>query len=167
MYSIFQNLLRIKDEIIDGFFGSLIKKFPELEAPLNILKDLIKFLTTPFKIFSPSESITKAWGILSDSAKLAYESFQGIKEFFAGDNSIPAPKGGEFDLLGTISAELRNFSPLSIFKDSGGGAKEVIQNNDININITGNNDPIATGDAAAATLQRSINSASAQLSRDE
>lgn len=43
----------------------------------------------------------------------------------------------------------------------------VTQTNNIDVNITGTGDPVATGDAVANSIQRSINAASAQLARDQ
>lgn len=43
----------------------------------------------------------------------------------------------------------------------------VTQTNNIDMQINGTSDPVATGEAAARTIQRSINAASAQLARDQ
>jgi len=150
IYTGFQELMKLKDQIIDNFFDAVIEKFPDFERPLNILRDFVKFATTPFKIFSPSESIMEAWKILSDSVKLVYDMFDKLQNI---------------DPLESIKDTLSSFLPTGFFGkgETGGGTSN--QTNNITQNIYGSGDPTAVGDAAAKSMQKAITAASAQIPR--
>lgn len=145
-----------------SLFGVLMKEFPGMEkvfgGVLGTIRDLMKLM----KAFSDEDSlsvenITKDWGDFGKLVDKVYDKLLKIKNLFK-DTEIK-------ELIDKLPAY--PFGPMKFILEKIGDLGSMVQNNSINVNITGTGDPAATGDAAAKSIQRSINAASAQLPRDQ
>lgn len=160
-----------------SLFGEFMKSFPELEETLKGFFSIMKETYELLKKFSSGDAlsvknITKDWGALGEVVSFVQDKLKARRDIFKKHN-IPIPTMSDA-ILGI--GPFRNFLKSSPDKDFSKLFSEIIskitggtvnQSNEINVNITGAGDPVAVGDAAAKSIQRSINSASAQLPRDQ
>ncbi len=144
-----------------SLFGQLMKDYPELEKTLfgtfGIIRDVFKLMKSfASDDVSGIKALTKDWGLFGDSISLIYETFVKLKnlKFLEG-------------LGGNLVGTLPGVGPIKLLLDALKNGGNTTQQNSINVNVQGASDPIATGNAAASSIQRSINAASAQLSRNQ
>jgi len=161
-----------------SLFGEAMKSFPELEKTLKgvfgTMKDVLKLFKAMASgdIFS-IKNILKEWGALGDAILIVYKSYKALDKL----RDLKQKKEKEWietRLPPKMEAAMIKSSGMSIGEQitailskmfSGGG--QTTQNNNITQNVYGNADPVATGDAAAKSIQKSINAASAQLPRNQ
>jgi len=168
------------EKSLKGFFSSLKEAYNLYKAFSSSDEMSIK-------------NILKEWGDLGKSILFVYEKLKAIGDF-TKNNNIKTPgildfvPGGRFAEIGLKSGvdsgiikEIRGmFSGIGLKSSSDTNivkaisdmfskitSKGVTQNNNIDVNISGSGDPVSTGEAAANSIQRSINAASAQLPRDQ
>ena len=158
-----------------GLFGKIVK------GTYDIIKNTFDII----KAFSTGdagllEKVTADWGAWGEVIRGVFDSVQKLYALFD-------KKKAEFKKTVTGSAletydqarenrkiDFSNFNlnmnkfleNIGVFRPSSSPG-DTTQTNNINVNITGNGDPVATGNAAAKAIQREINAASAQLSRNQ
>lgn len=139
-----------------SLFGQFMKEFPELEKSLKGFFTILKKAYDLYKTFTSGEELSikrilDEWGLLGKAIGFVYDKLKAAGEF-AQKRDIKMPSA--LDLI-----------PGARLMES--AVKAITQTNEINVNVYGSSDPIATGDAAAKSMQKSINAASAQLPRDQ
>jgi hypothetical protein len=157
-----------------SLFGALMKEFPNLEKTIFGTFKTIKDVFELMKSFATGDNqgiknITKEWGLFGDAIRAVAEALEWVLPF--SEKGIKRLD----ENIKTYSKSNTDFSNMEfgtpwIFqkimdKFSGGGT--TTQTVSIKQTINGTSDPVATGDASAKSLQKSINAASAQLSRNE
>lgn len=160
-----------------SLFGVLMKQFPELEKSMKEFFNIMKKLFELFKAFSSGDelsmkNILKEWGLLGEAIAIVLKGLKSASEFSKKYNvNIPSPldliPGGSAVESAITGREISilDFIPFARLLES--AAKNITQNNDIKINVNGTGDPVAVGESTAKAMQSSIDSASAQLSRNE
>lgn len=170
-----------------SLFGKMVEQFPVLEQVFNTTFGILKDVLGLFKAFATGDemaidNILSQWGQLGEYLKGVKETIEGILDLFKGETwkemndfmvtakdnpvseaSYEATRAGVSAVTPGAGLIMDLWQKLS--GGFGGGGNN--QNNNITQNIYGTNDPEATGRAANRELQKSLNSASAQLSRNE
>lgn len=154
-----------------SLFGILMKTFPELEKMVKGVFGTMKEFFNLFKSISSGDEISinkilDEWGLFGEVIKAAIHDIKFLMEladrFKKQDIKINENRQKMIE-EGGINFGVPKILTDLIDKIKGG---PTTQNNNINVNVTGS-EPIATGQAAANSIQRSINAASAQLSRNQ
>lgn len=165
-----------------SLFGTFMKEFPELEKSLKeafgTMKDVLKLIKSMSSGDELSiQNIIKDWGLLGEAVFFAYQKIKEFNEYLERDKkkyeSIPKNETLFGRINNYLNEEKRRYEAVpeektlvGMIKGLLSGSGSTTQNNNINVNVTGN-EPVATGQAAANSIQRSINAASAQLSRNQ
>ncbi len=159
-----------------SLFGEMMKEFPELEKTIfgsfRVIRDVFKLIQAYTTGDTQGmKNITKEWGLLGDAIRLVADAIEKVQELtkkFGIDETLKKQSERIEKNREMLQKEGLNLGMPKIFTDIMSKIRgETTQNNEINVNITGTGDPVATGDAAAKSIQRSINAASAQLPRNE
>lgn len=162
-----------------SLFGALMKEFPALEKTIFGTFKTIKEVLQLIQSYATGDTqgmknITKEWGLLGDAINKVAKAMEWTKRIMdeSGINKVAkdfqAKVVKDKGMLLKMEGMLYAASPMfKYFMDKTTGGGTTTQTNNIKVNITGNGDPIATGNAAAKSIQREINAASAQLPRDE
>ena len=157
-------------------FSEIVEEFGILGAVLKGIVEIVIQLKDLFvAIFSGDkmniDQVLDQWGILGDIIQGIVSGIQKIDELL---------KSVDFDISESFTADPREskaaaaaqlaLNPIAVMKNIFQGLfgdKSQPSNIDITQNVYGSTDPMATGNAAAAQLQRQLNSASSQFSRNE
>lgn len=138
-----------------GTFGDIVEKIYKSFVSLKNLK--------LGDIFKGIEDITEEWGVFGKAVQKVVDLFKNPLLKSPEERKTERERSRQ-----RLIDEGINFGVPNVIKDLFNRKPgNTTQNNSINVNITGGSDPAATGDAAAKSIQRSINAASAQLSRDQ
>lgn len=120
------------------------------------------------------DNLTGDWTFLSELIKGIIENIEKFKTLLDDLGVYEKTKPGEMSRADKNIANLKKEGInlgipkilTDLYKKFGGGG-DTTQNNNINVNVSGSTHPVATGDATAKAIQREINAASAQLSRNQ
>ena len=164
-----------------GLFGKAING--TYKAIKNIIK-LIKAFGTGDE--ATLKNITEEWGLFGEAIRKVYDLLEKFKNLDIGLPESVSKKLKEIGLPESVSKKIKGsdllklpgFDPASVISSlpmlmafkpiiDAIRATSTTQNNSINVNVTGNGDPVATGNATAKAIQREINAASAQLPRNQ
>ena len=142
-----------------SLFGAFMEQFPVLEKLMKEFFGVLKEVYKMYQSFSSGDdlsikNILKEWGLLGDAIGFVYDKLKIVGDI-AKKYNIKTPSVADF------------IPGAGIAKSLGSLAKSITQNNNITQNIIGSSDPVATGESAAKSMQKSINAASAQLPRNE
>ena len=171
-----------------SLFGKLMDRFPELEKGLFGFIDKIIEIKDLFKAFASGDEmgidkILSQWGSFGDIIQLIYDNIKKLQDILEKGEIFGKPISSGLDVFKNIREKLSELTGVDKdqrfqfvgpagFVDTGaggggGGGGGGGQNNTITIEVNGSGDPDATGNAVANALQRTLNSASAQMPRNE